>query len=229
MSEEIEGLSYKTVRDSVLDVTGGHMTRARRLAAPSNRRWEVTVDPDGDAEVSISLPPTTDCEATGALCTADGRMLANGLGALVPGPVTAPQVAPPPTPFTAAFIGMPPEHDGRSAFAFELRLSEEIAGLSYRTIRDQVLTVGGGARDGGTPAGEAGQPALGGDGRAGRQGGRVGRASPDDGLRGGGCAVHVGRAQAVERHRPVGRGVRRRCRLRTRGCARRRMRRWTSR
>ena len=41
-----------------------------------NREWEITVEPATGAEdVSIILPATTDCTATGAICTADDRPL----------------------------------------------------------------------------------------------------------------------------------------------------------
>ena len=33
------------------------------------------MEPSSDAEVSIVLPETTDCDDQGAICTADGRML----------------------------------------------------------------------------------------------------------------------------------------------------------
>ena len=54
LSENIEGLSYRTVQGSVLSVTGGQVMRARRLSPPSNRRWELTVEPGGDARPSRS-------------------------------------------------------------------------------------------------------------------------------------------------------------------------------
>ena len=146
LSEEIEGLSWVTVRDSVLDVTGGRVTQARRLEAPSNRRWAVTVEPGGDGEISIALPPTTDCEAEGALCTADGRMLANGRATLVPGP----QAAPAPEPeadLTVRFESVPDTHDGESPVVFRLAFSEEPASdYSYKTMRDRTLNVWQGAR-----------------------------------------------------------------------------------
>ena len=146
LSEEIEGLSWVTVRDSVLDVSGGRVTQARRLEAPSNRRWAVTVEPGGDGEISIALPPTTDCEAEGALCTADGRMLANGRATLVPGP----QAAPAPEPeadLTVRFESVPDTHDGESPVVFRLAFSEEPASdYSYKTMRDRTLNVWQGAR-----------------------------------------------------------------------------------
>ena len=90
LSEDIAGLSYTAVQGSMLRVTGGQVTRARRLAAPSNERWEVTVEPGGDADVSITLPVTTSCDAAGALCSADGlRKLSEAVSATVPGPACA--------------------------------------------------------------------------------------------------------------------------------------------
>ena len=78
--------SYKTLRDSAFTVTGGSVENARRLNKPSNIRWEITVRPDGNGEVTIILPATTDCEAEGAICTEDGRMLFNRIELTVAGP-----------------------------------------------------------------------------------------------------------------------------------------------
>ena len=44
------------------------------------------------------------------------------------------------TPLTASFRGVPPDHDD-SPFSFVLDLSEDIAGLSYQTLRDNAFTV----------------------------------------------------------------------------------------
>ena len=140
-SEEIEGLSYKTVRDHVLAVTGGRVTGARRLARPSNQRWEITVAPESGAEVTMALPPGRACGETGAVCTADGRALAAGVAAIVPGPVRQ-SPEPAVTPLTARFLAVPAEHDGETSFTFELRFSEEIA-IGYKTVRDNVLAVTG--------------------------------------------------------------------------------------
>ena len=45
---------------------------------------------------------------------------------------------------TGAFVAVPPEHDGQTAFTVELRFSEAPAGLSYRTVRDSLFVVSGG-------------------------------------------------------------------------------------
>ena len=80
------GLSYVTLRDSAFTVTGGDVVKARRLDRPRNIRWEITVQPDGNGDVTITLPATTDCEATGAICTGDGRMLVGPTEQTVSGP-----------------------------------------------------------------------------------------------------------------------------------------------
>ena len=88
-SEEIE-MSFVNLRDDVLGVTGGVVKGARRLTAGSNLGWQITIEPDSGADVSISLPPTVDCAAASAVCTADDRVLSSGLVALVPGLPIAP-------------------------------------------------------------------------------------------------------------------------------------------
>ena len=81
-----KGFSYKTMRDHAFTVTSGDVTKARRLEKGKNVRWEIHVTPDGNGPVTIVLPATTDCDADGAVCTDDGRMLSNRLEITVPGP-----------------------------------------------------------------------------------------------------------------------------------------------
>ena len=78
--------SYTTVRDHAFTVTGGSVTYVRRLEPGKNIRWEITVTPDSSAAVAIALNATTDCEAGGAICTEDGRMLSDPLELTVNGP-----------------------------------------------------------------------------------------------------------------------------------------------
>ena len=79
-------VSYTTVRDASFRVTGGDVTRARRV---DKRRdlWKITIEPDSHEAVSVRLPETTDCDASGAICTGDGRPLSHSLSATVAGPV----------------------------------------------------------------------------------------------------------------------------------------------
>ena len=44
------------------------------------------VDPAGNGSVSITLPETTDCDASGAICTDDSRKLSHSTSATVAGP-----------------------------------------------------------------------------------------------------------------------------------------------
>ena len=85
-SENLEGFSYKTLRDHAFTVTAGEVIKARRLEPPSNVKWEITVRPDGNAGVTIVLPVTGDCDAEGAVCAGDGRPLSNRLELTIPGP-----------------------------------------------------------------------------------------------------------------------------------------------
>ena len=85
-SEEFS-LSYKTLRDDhVFTVEGGSVTGARRLVKGSNIGWEIVVEPDSNGDVTVKLPVTEDCDAQGAICTADGRMLSSPLEFTVSGP-----------------------------------------------------------------------------------------------------------------------------------------------
>ena len=83
------GLSYKTLRDHAFTVVGGKVKMAQRMDRDSdtpNVWWLITVEPDGNGDVTITLPATTDCTADGAICTEDGRKLSNRLELTVSGP-----------------------------------------------------------------------------------------------------------------------------------------------
>ena len=84
--EDVEGLSEERLIDAAFEVSGARVTKAIRQTQGSNERWTIEVDPDGHEAVTVVLPETTDCEAAGAICAADGRMLSNGSRATVVGP-----------------------------------------------------------------------------------------------------------------------------------------------
>ena len=71
-SEEIS-ISYKTVRDHALTVTGGDVVNASRVNR-LNDLWWVNIDPHGNGAVTIALPINTDCSATGAVCTSGKKL-----------------------------------------------------------------------------------------------------------------------------------------------------------
>ena len=84
-SEEF-GLGYATLRDHAFNVTGGSVEKAQRTDKPSNIPWRIEIKPQGNGNVTIELPATTDCAAAGAICTGDGRKLSNSLNFTVSGP-----------------------------------------------------------------------------------------------------------------------------------------------
>ena len=86
-SEEVK-LSYVSLKRHAFNVTGGSVERAQRTDKPSNISWLITVKPQGNGDVIIELPTTTDCDADGAVCTKDdsGRKLSNRLEFTVSGP-----------------------------------------------------------------------------------------------------------------------------------------------
>ena len=85
-NENVSGLSYRTLWHSAFTLDGGRVTKVRRLEPPGNVRWEITVRPDGNGDVTITLPATTDCTDTGAVCTRDGSKLSNESTTTISGP-----------------------------------------------------------------------------------------------------------------------------------------------
>ena len=77
---------YERIRDDAFAITGGDILKAQRKAQGSNQNWTITVKPDGNGAVYITLPETTDCNATGAICTYDERMLSHTNVAAITGP-----------------------------------------------------------------------------------------------------------------------------------------------
>ena len=54
-NEAPSDLSFRTVRDHAFTVSGGIIREAQRLQRPSNIRWEITVEPAGWGDVSLTL------------------------------------------------------------------------------------------------------------------------------------------------------------------------------
>ena len=80
-------LSYRTLRDHAFtEDDHGPVTKAQRKVQGSNQTWTITVEPSGNGAITITLPATTDCNATGAICTDDGRKLSNSTSVSVAGP-----------------------------------------------------------------------------------------------------------------------------------------------
>ena len=131
---------YRAMRDHVFTITNGEITEAKRV---SGRRdlWEMTVEPDGKDEVVITLPKTTSCGNTGAVCskTDEGKNsqpLSHSLTATVEGPQA--------DPVTATFSNMPDEHEGAgNEFTFDLGFNQNVK-AGFKRIRDKAFSVSGG-------------------------------------------------------------------------------------
>ena len=76
------------LRDSIVVAAGGTVT-AVEPAAGSTRNWTVTIQPDGDSDVTISVGGALSCADLAAVCTADGRTLPAGIEVTVAGPSAA--------------------------------------------------------------------------------------------------------------------------------------------
>ena len=86
-SERVGWMNGRRLREHVVAVAGGRATSASRV----NRRrdlWQVTVEPDSLADVTVALAAGAACRTPAAVCTSDGRALSNSISATVRGPVT---------------------------------------------------------------------------------------------------------------------------------------------
>ena len=142
---EAIGISYRSLREDAFTVTGGRVTRGKRV---DDRRdlFEMTVEPDGAGEVTVTLPAGRECGISGAICTKgeNRRQLTNTPTATVAGPA----VETGPAGLTARFVDMPSEHRGEGGFRFQVAFSEDI-GISYRSLREDAFAVSGGRVTGG--------------------------------------------------------------------------------
>lgn len=99
-------VSYKKIRDRVLNVTGGEVTNAARLVKKSSLRWNITIQPSSDDSVVIVLPSRPCSPGRQAVCTDDRRPLSDTVSATVSGPVAGSVVTETPTPIV---LDVPPE------------------------------------------------------------------------------------------------------------------------
>ncbi len=83
-SEEFR-IGYQKLRDRAFEVSGGTVTRAQRLEKGSNIGWRITLEPDSDGDIAVTLPARA-CGERGAVCTREGRTLSEAVSATVPGP-----------------------------------------------------------------------------------------------------------------------------------------------
>ena len=128
-------ISPAAMRDHAFTVTNGDVTGASRVDG-RNDRWLITVDPDGDDAVTITLPGNRACGTQGAICSKEDNpvQLSNSPSATVAAP-------PEGDPLTASFSNVPDSHDGGDFFV-DLTFSEGPAG-GYRDVQKAVTVSGG--------------------------------------------------------------------------------------
>ena len=78
-------VGYRVLRDESFAVTGGVVKKARRVDGRNDLR-EIHIDPLGWGDVTVTLPGGRACGTTGAICTADGKVLSNTETVTVQGP-----------------------------------------------------------------------------------------------------------------------------------------------
>ena len=137
------GISPTSLREDALAATGGTVTRVQRVDDRSDL-FEITVEPDSDEDVTITLSSSGDCGESGAVCTQeeDPKKLDNSPTATVAGPI-----------LTASFQGLPSQHDGATAFSFRIAFSDEIA-TDEEEFRDHSVEVWGGEVTRAEPVGQ---------------------------------------------------------------------------
>ena len=78
---------YARLRDHAFTLSGNaNVNQAHRKTQGSNQSWTIQVNPKGNEQVTITLPATTNCNNSGAICTGDGRKLNHSTSATVAGP-----------------------------------------------------------------------------------------------------------------------------------------------
>ena len=146
-SEDV-GISYVDMRDDAFSLSEGDVTGARRVDG-RNDLWEITVVPDDNSDVGITLPANRSCTTTGAICTREDspRQLTNSPTATITGPAEAP-----PTNTSAAgaptISGTPQVEQTLTADTSSITDEDGLTNVSYR----YQWLAGGSAIDGATGA-----------------------------------------------------------------------------
>ncbi len=85
-TEPLSWMNGRRLREDVVAVAGGRATTGSRV----NRRrdlWQVTVEPDSLAAVTVTVAAGAACDTPAAVCTKDGRALSTTIATTVRGPV----------------------------------------------------------------------------------------------------------------------------------------------
>ena len=126
-------IGYASMRDDAFTVTEGDVTQARRVDGRSDR-WEITVEPNGNEDIAITLRANRACTTTGAVCSKgdDPVQMSNSPSATVAGP-TGTVVTSTPTVSITGGNGT----EGDSSITFTVTLDEtasETVTVNYATL-----------------------------------------------------------------------------------------------
>ena len=88
-------ISFRSLREDAFETTGGRVTRGTRVDRRKDL-FEITVEPDGDGDVTITLEEGRECSVSGAICTwgPPRKPLTNSPSATVEGPVNTAATVP---------------------------------------------------------------------------------------------------------------------------------------
>ena len=78
-------LSFRNLRDVIIEADGGSVTKSKRVQKGSNQNWNVTIVPDGTGDITLRLNARGSCGDKTAICSKDGELLSAGLTNTVPG------------------------------------------------------------------------------------------------------------------------------------------------
>ena len=141
IDETPEGLRNHGVRVEGGEVTAVHRevgqpgTGTRSAGGPASGQvvWVIEIQPTSAEDLTLSLDGGRPCHEAGAICTADGRTLSEGISTTVKGPSS----------LTASFQDVPETHDGETPFTFRVAFSEDID-IGLPALREDAFTVTGG-------------------------------------------------------------------------------------
>ena len=81
---------FAKIRDRAFTLDEADIVEASRKnpqASDKNKSWTITVKPDGNDAISITLPETTNCSSNRGICTHDERKLSHSTSASIADPV----------------------------------------------------------------------------------------------------------------------------------------------
>ena len=142
-------IGIRKMRDHAFEVTGGTVSRARRV----DRRpdlWDLTVEPSSNAATTVVLPANRACDIEGAVCTAAGDRLSERVEATIPGPQPTVSISAGTSPVTegaAAAFTLERAGDTSAELTVALTVTEDGAVLVGTPPAEAVFAAGSGTAE----------------------------------------------------------------------------------